>query len=223
VLSRLAARALAALPEPRAYHHWLRRAQRFAAAAGDPLEARARRWITIFADDLDDLLQPELAAQAGGAAAYDPALLAECAEATPLGRLLYLNVMTYLPEDLLVKMDRCSMAHGLEARSPLLDHRLVEYVAGLPDAMKVRGWSASACCARRSPICCRPPSSPRRSEASACRSGRGSAGHCARTCETISKARRPASAPGCVRHTCRACSTSTRADDAITARGCGRS
>ncbi|MBM4434768.1 MAG: asparagine synthase (glutamine-hydrolyzing), partial [Chloroflexi bacterium] len=68
VLPRLAARVLAALPEPCEYHHWLRRAQRFAAAAGDPLEARARRWITIFADDLDDLLQPELAAQAAGAA-----------------------------------------------------------------------------------------------------------------------------------------------------------
>jgi asparagine synthase (glutamine-hydrolysing) len=138
-LPRLAARVLATLPEPRAYHHWLRRAQRFAAAASDPLEARARRWITIFADELGDLLQPDLAAQARGAASYEPALLAECADATPLGRLLYLNFMTYLPDDLLVKMDRCSMAHGLETRAPLLDHRLVEYAMGLPDVMKVRG------------------------------------------------------------------------------------
>ena len=57
---------------------------------------------------------------------------------TPLSQLLYLNVKTYLVDDLQVKMDRCAMAHGLEARSPFLDRALMEYVATLPDDMKLR-------------------------------------------------------------------------------------
>src|SRR5205823_2251997 len=45
----------------------------------------------------------------------------------------------YLPDDLLVKSDRCTMANSLEGRSPFLDRELVEYVADLPDDMKLRG------------------------------------------------------------------------------------
>jgi len=57
---------------------------------------------------------------------------------TPLSRLLYINVRTYLYADLLVKMDRTTMAHSLEARSPFLDQGLMEYSAALPDWMKLR-------------------------------------------------------------------------------------
>ena len=53
--------------------------------------------------------------------------------------MLYLNARTYLLDDLLPKMDRMTMAHGLEARSPLLDRDLMEYVAQLPDDFKRRG------------------------------------------------------------------------------------
>jgi asparagine synthase (glutamine-hydrolysing) len=57
---------------------------------------------------------------------------------SPLTQLLYLNLKTYLVDDLQVKMDRSAMAHGLEARSPFLDRALMEYVASLPDDMKLR-------------------------------------------------------------------------------------
>jgi asparagine synthase (glutamine-hydrolysing) len=57
----------------------------------------------------------------------------------PIDRLLRADLLTYLPEDLLVKMDRASMANSLEARSPLLDHHLVEFVARLPIDRKIDG------------------------------------------------------------------------------------
>ncbi|MBD0326769.1 MAG: asparagine synthetase B, partial [Pyrinomonadaceae bacterium] len=57
----------------------------------------------------------------------------------PLDTLLYLDSKTYLPGDILTKVDRMSMAVSLEARAPLLDHKLIEYVARLPAALKMRG------------------------------------------------------------------------------------
>jgi len=59
-----------------------------------------------------------------------------------LDQLLGVDTMSYLPDDLLVKVDRATMAHGLEARSPLLDQRLVEFCAGLPVEYKIRGGEA---------------------------------------------------------------------------------
>ncbi|MCG3173556.1 MAG: Asparagine synthetase [glutamine-hydrolyzing] 1 [Myxococcota bacterium] len=53
-------------------------------------------------------------------------------------RLLALDFDTYLPDDLLVKVDIATMANGLEARSPLLDHHLVEFAASLPADFKIR-------------------------------------------------------------------------------------
>ena len=54
-----------------------------------------------------------------------------------LARMQYTDMMTYLPEDLLVKVDRMTMAHSLEARSPLLDHELVEFSFRIPSALKI--------------------------------------------------------------------------------------
>jgi asparagine synthase (glutamine-hydrolysing) len=65
--------------------------------------------------------------------------LAQCPDASLLSRLLSVSVRTFLLDDLLPKMDRMTMAHGLEARSPLLDRDLVTRVGTLPDAVKRRG------------------------------------------------------------------------------------
>jgi asparagine synthase (glutamine-hydrolysing) len=56
----------------------------------------------------------------------------------PLSLVQYLDFKTYLPGDILTKVDRASMAHSLEVRVPLLDHTFVEWVASLPAAQKLR-------------------------------------------------------------------------------------
>lgn len=53
-------------------------------------------------------------------------------------RMLYSDIMTYLPGDLLVKIDRMTMAHSIEGRSPFLDHKLMEFVATVPAEYKIR-------------------------------------------------------------------------------------
>ncbi len=57
----------------------------------------------------------------------------------PLSLIQYLDFKTYLPGDILTKVDRASMAHGLEVRVPLLDHELVQWVAQLPASLKLHG------------------------------------------------------------------------------------
>jgi asparagine synthase (glutamine-hydrolysing) len=57
----------------------------------------------------------------------------------PLSMIQYLDMKTYLPGDILTKVDRASMAHALEVRVPLLDHKFVEWVSGIPASYKLNG------------------------------------------------------------------------------------
>lgn len=61
-----------------------------------------------------------------------------------VGGAAWADIHTYLPDDLLVKVDIASMAHGLEARSPLLDHQLMEWAARIPAAQKMTGGVTKA-------------------------------------------------------------------------------
>ena len=55
-----------------------------------------------------------------------------------LSRILYTDLKTYLPEDILVKVDRMSMANSLEVRAPILDHNVIEYAASIPSSIKYK-------------------------------------------------------------------------------------
>ena len=57
----------------------------------------------------------------------------------PLSLVQYLDMKTYLPGDILTKVDRASMAHALEVRVPILDHKLVDWISTLPPELKLRG------------------------------------------------------------------------------------
>ncbi len=139
-------RVLSTLPEWGNHRSRFRQLQKFAAGASLPCADRLIRWVSVCYEDLPKLLPSQRALRPrrpGALDALEPHL-ARCAHASPLSRLLYLNLKTYLLDDLLVKMDRCSMAHALEARSPFLDRALLEYAFSLPDALKLRGFTTKA-------------------------------------------------------------------------------
>jgi asparagine synthase (glutamine-hydrolysing) len=106
-----------------------------------PLYERMTRWNALFFDDLEALLAPELAreVQPIDKLRYIERELDAMENRSTLGKVLHANFKSYLADDLLVKMDRCSMANSLEARAPFLDRELVEYVAALPDDLKLQG------------------------------------------------------------------------------------
>jgi asparagine synthase (glutamine-hydrolysing) len=92
-----------------------------------------RRQAALLAPSFADLATPERAYGASRAF-FD----APNGGSTVLDRLLYTDMKTYLVE-LLMKQDQMSMAASIESRVPFLDHRLVEFAAGLPERMKLRG------------------------------------------------------------------------------------
>jgi len=59
----------------------------------------------------------------------------------PLNAMLYMDTKTWLPDDLLVKADKMTMANSLELRVPLLDHKVLEFAANLPTRLKVHGFT----------------------------------------------------------------------------------
>jgi asparagine synthase (glutamine-hydrolysing) len=98
------------------------------------------------------LCRPEFLVEAGGSRrAWDGVLALP--DVRGVDRYLALDTATYLPGDLLLKVDRMSMAHALEVRSPLLDHHVYEYAASLPSDLKLRKgttkWLLKALAARR--------------------------------------------------------------------------
>ncbi len=130
------------LPTPSEQGSYLRRAQRFLKVVDQPPERRYLNWIAIFDPEVwGGLLSPEMKAAIGE---RDPADFLQNAFQTCPGRdfvtrTTCADVLTYLPCDILRKVDVATMAHGLECRSPFLDHHVVELAAKMPVELKLRG------------------------------------------------------------------------------------
>jgi len=102
--------------------------------------------------DLASVLSPTLRETLRRYDPYQPARAVHARARQAVGAvpaLLYLDAMTYMTDDVLVKVDRTSMLSSLEVRAPLLDHVVLEYVARMPFALKLRGdvtkWALKEC------------------------------------------------------------------------------
>jgi asparagine synthase (glutamine-hydrolysing) len=113
--------------------------QRFARTADQGLPRAFRSWISYIGDAERSAL---LDGRPDDWAIDEYEAIWESSKGAPtLDRLLDLNLRTYLLDDLLVKADRTSMAHGLEVRSPFLDADLLAYTTQLRPSLKARGMS----------------------------------------------------------------------------------
>jgi asparagine synthase (glutamine-hydrolysing) len=130
------------VPEPRQRRAFIRRAKRFMTAAHLPVLDRYQHWVGAYTPaQKAALYTDDFAARLDGndSGRWLRAALAPEPRLDPVDAVLRADALLYLPEDLLVKVDIASMANSLEARSPLLDHRLVEFCAALPSSYKLRG------------------------------------------------------------------------------------
>ncbi len=119
----------------------LRRARRFLDALSLAPSQRYLRWVSAIDLNLQSqLYTPQFAQETAtwDSLKWVARFLDSDNQLGSLDALLSLDTHTYLPDDLLVKIDIATMANSLEARSPFLDHQLMEFVARLPESMKVR-------------------------------------------------------------------------------------
>ena len=124
------------LSEGIGYYDSVKRLRRFANAAALPRYAGYFDLVRVCSGDL---LAGLLAGSDVAPVDLSPYLDDLDDRAHPIAALLSANMRSYLPDDLLIKADRCSMAASLEARAPFLDHQLVEHAARIPFNLKLRG------------------------------------------------------------------------------------
>jgi len=118
-----------------------RRLRRFLGGMNLPPQERYLSWITIFGDALKAGLCTDGfrdSSRDGWPADFLDSYYREVPGGDFVHRTTYVDLMTYLPCDLLTKVDIASMAHGLEARSPFLDHKVVELAGRIPMRQKLR-------------------------------------------------------------------------------------
>jgi len=115
---------------------------RFASVASQPTRERYYNWIIIFRDREKEFLYTDsfkkMLQHENPPFSYMNGLFEACAGLEVVDSLLYADINSYLPEDLLVKMDIASMANSLEARSPFLDHKFMEFCASVPSGLKIK-------------------------------------------------------------------------------------
>jgi len=122
----------------------LRRFRRFSESMNYSPERRYIRWISIFDNERKKELYASSfreAVQGIDSFSYAERYYNDNTYNDFLDRTLFVDIMTYLSEDLLVKADIAAMANSLEARSPFLDHKFMEFAASIPPNLKLKGLS----------------------------------------------------------------------------------
>ena len=135
-------KSLSLLPHQEDRRSFLRRLKRFVNGIADKAERRYVRWVCAFDNEMkQDLYTPAFSEKMASIDSVDLVVnwYAQADASNFLDKTLFVDVMSYLPDDLLVKVDIASMANSLEARSPFLDHRLMEFAASLPPELKLKG------------------------------------------------------------------------------------
>lgn len=116
------------------------KAKRFIAAANQPPVARHLQWMgSLPISEQVRLVKPELLELKQEEETFPENLGYEAGDGDLVSRIMKLDMTTYLPDDLLVKSDRSSMAASLEVRLPFLAYPLVEFALSLPASYKVKG------------------------------------------------------------------------------------
>lgn len=116
------------------------RGWRFARGIGESAPQRYLRYMAYFhPDELRTLFKPEYLAHYDRAATENFLLqyFSAAKAFSPIDQALAVDIATYLPDDLLVKVDIATMANSLEGRSPFLDHQFMEFAATIPQQMKI--------------------------------------------------------------------------------------
>jgi asparagine synthase (glutamine-hydrolysing) len=110
------------------------------ALARDAVGAYLHEVSVVRSEQLGELLAPEFVSSLGGYTTLDlfRRHAANAQTDDPLALIQYLDMKTYLVDDINTKVDRASMAHSLEVREPLMDHELVEWMGRMPSSLKVR-------------------------------------------------------------------------------------
>jgi asparagine synthase (glutamine-hydrolysing) len=117
-------------------------AKRFVAGAEFPDERAHFSWKEIFTEDAKAALYADAVwPQMGDSFENYERYFSQCSRTELLDRLQYVDMKVYLPDDILVKVDRMSMAHSLEVRVPFLDLEVMELAASLPAAARLNGWT----------------------------------------------------------------------------------
>ena len=134
--------AVGMLPSSELRRSRVRDVKRFLQAASMPTVERYLRWMSVLdRETKQELYAAEFRQQLNGhdAAEWLAPWFAKANGAGVVDAALLADTMTYLPNDLLVKVDIATMAVSLEARSPFLDHHVIEFAASLPEKYKLRG------------------------------------------------------------------------------------
>jgi asparagine synthase (glutamine-hydrolysing) len=139
--------AIEAVPSPVNFRNRLTRVQRFLRSASREGYDRYFRWLSTFDPEAKSELYTDRFQQLRGTNEPDRLLAPYFANVNGSGSIdasLMADLMHYLPNDLLVKVDIASMANSLEARSPFLDHKLIEFAASLPEGLKQKGFGTKS-------------------------------------------------------------------------------